>query len=137
MKTSKPAYLALYEALRDEILSGVRPLGSRLPSRRVLARDRGVSAITAEHCIELLCEEGYAVFRDLGDEVDDPGDDVSESRRDKDDPHDKRQDVFGLGVPDYAVDPADYPAEEYLQDYFSDLRKAFILFGDHLKNVLS
>ena len=63
MKTRKPAYLALYETLRDEILSGVRPFGSRLPSRRVLARDRGVSAITAEHSIELLCEEGYAESR--------------------------------------------------------------------------
>ncbi len=60
MKTTKPAYLALYESLREEILSGVRPFGSRLPSRRVLARDRGVSAITAEHSLELLCEEGYA-----------------------------------------------------------------------------
>lgn len=63
MKTRKPAYLALYETLRDEILSGVRPFGSRLPSRRVLARDRGVSAITAEHSIELLCEEGYVESR--------------------------------------------------------------------------
>ncbi len=63
MKTKKPAYLALYETLREEILSGVRPFGSRLPSRRVLARDRGVSAITAEHSIELLCEEGYAESR--------------------------------------------------------------------------
>ena len=60
MKTTKPAYLALYESLREEIRSGVRPFGSRLPSRRVLARDRGVSAITAEHSLELLCEEGYA-----------------------------------------------------------------------------
>ena len=60
MKQSKPAYLALYESLREEIISGVRPYGSRLPSRRVLARDRGVSAVTAEHSIELLCEEGYA-----------------------------------------------------------------------------
>ncbi|MBR2661797.1 MAG: PLP-dependent aminotransferase family protein [Clostridia bacterium] len=60
MKKNKPAYLALYESLREEIISGVRPYGSRLPSRRVLARDRGVSAVTAEHSIELLCEEGYA-----------------------------------------------------------------------------
>jgi len=37
MKTRKPAYLALYETLRDEILSGVRPFGSRLPSRDRLA----------------------------------------------------------------------------------------------------
>ena len=56
----KPAYLILYESLREEIVSGIRPFGSRLPSRRVLARDRGVSAVTAEHSIELLCEEGYA-----------------------------------------------------------------------------
>lgn len=63
MRTTKPAYLALYESLRDEILSGVRPFGSRLPSRRVLAQDHGVSAITAEHSIELLCEEGYAESR--------------------------------------------------------------------------
>ncbi len=63
MKQNKPAYLSLYEALREEITSGVRPCGSRLPSRRVLARDRGVSPVTAEHSIELLCEEGYAEAR--------------------------------------------------------------------------
>ena len=60
MGQNKPAYLTLYESLREEIVSGVRPFGSRLPSRRQLARDRGVSAVTAEHSIELLCEEGYA-----------------------------------------------------------------------------
>lgn len=63
MSTKKPAYLTLYESLREEIISGIRPYGSRLPSRRILARDRGVSAITAEHSIELLCEEGYAESR--------------------------------------------------------------------------
>ena len=63
MNTRKPAYLTLYESLREEIITGIRPFGSRLPSRRLLARDRGVSAITAEHSIELLCEEGYAESR--------------------------------------------------------------------------
>ncbi len=63
MSTNKPAYLALYESLREEILTGVRPRGSRLPSRRSLARDRGVSEITVDHSIELLCEEGYAETR--------------------------------------------------------------------------
>ena len=66
MKTSKPAYLALYESLREEILSGIRPEGSRLPSRRSLSRDRGVSEITVDHGIELLCEEGYAEARPRG-----------------------------------------------------------------------
>lgn len=59
----KPAYLALYESLRQEILSGARPYGSRLPSRRSLSRDRDVSPVTADHCFELLCEEGYAEAR--------------------------------------------------------------------------
>ena len=59
----KPAYLALYEALREEILSGTRAFGSRLPSRRSLAQDRGVSPVTVDHCYELLCEEGYAESR--------------------------------------------------------------------------
>ena len=63
MKTKKPAYLALYESLREEILAGIRPEGSRLPSRRSLARDRGISEITVDHGIELLCEEGYAESR--------------------------------------------------------------------------
>lgn len=63
MRQTKPAYLSLYETLRDEILSGIRPCGSRLPSRRVMARDRGVSAVTVDHSYELLCEEGYTESR--------------------------------------------------------------------------
>ena len=63
MRENKPAYLALYESLRGEILAGVRPRGSRLPSRRSLARDRGVSEVTVDHAVELLCEEGYAEAR--------------------------------------------------------------------------
>ncbi len=59
----KPAYLALYENLRNEIMSGARTYGSRLPSRRSLSRDRGVSPVTVDHCYELLCEEGYAEAR--------------------------------------------------------------------------
>ena len=34
--------------------------GDRLPSRRQIAREAGVSAVTADHCYELLCQEGYA-----------------------------------------------------------------------------
>ena len=63
MKKDPPAYLSLYETIREEILSGIRPYGSRLPSRRVLARDRGVSPVTVDHSYELLCEEGYAESR--------------------------------------------------------------------------
>ena len=59
MRSEKPEYLKLYEALRDEITRGDWPFGARLPSRRQTALDRGVSAVTVEHSYELLCLEGY------------------------------------------------------------------------------
>lgn len=54
-----PAYLALYQALRQEIVRGDWPWGARLPSRRQTARERGLSAVTVDHSYELLCQEGY------------------------------------------------------------------------------
>ena len=63
MKQEKPAYLALYEALRQEITEGAWPYGARLPSRRQTARDRGISTITVDHSYELLCQEGYIESR--------------------------------------------------------------------------
>ena len=51
MKQRKTAYLALYEAVRQEITEGTWPYGTRLPSRRQMARDRGVSVITVEHSV--------------------------------------------------------------------------------------
>ena len=56
-------YLKLYEALRDEIIRGVWPWGMRLPSRRQVAQERGLSVVTVEHSYELLCQEGYAEAR--------------------------------------------------------------------------
>lgn len=59
----KPAYLQLYEALREDITAGLFPYGSRLPSKRVLAEEIGLSLVTVEHAYVLLCEEGYALSR--------------------------------------------------------------------------
>ena len=63
MNTRKPEYLKLYEHLRDGIVSGEWAFGARLPSRRQLAHDQGLSVITVEHSYELLCQEGYAESR--------------------------------------------------------------------------
>ena len=63
MKQSKPEYLRLYETLREEIVQGVWPWGSRIPSRRQLSRERNLSAVTVEHSLELLCQEGYLEAR--------------------------------------------------------------------------
>ena len=63
-KGEPPLYLTLYEAIRRDILAGVYPHGARLPSKRQIARDRGVSVVTAEHALALLVEEGYAEARE-------------------------------------------------------------------------
>ena len=57
----KPAYLQIYETMRRELVDGLWPRGSRLPSKRDLADRFGVSVITAEHAYALLAEEGYDI----------------------------------------------------------------------------
>lgn len=58
-----PAYLHLYTQMRGSIVSGVYPFGSKLPSKRVLAAEAGVSTVTVEHAYALLCDEGYIESR--------------------------------------------------------------------------
>ena len=63
MKRNKPKYLQLYEELRSGIVQGAWPCGQRLPSRRQIAQERGLSAVTVDHCYELLSQEGYIEAR--------------------------------------------------------------------------
>lgn len=58
-----PAYLQLYRLIRRDITGGVYKYGDRLPSKRALAEDVGVSVITVQHALELLIDEGYIVPR--------------------------------------------------------------------------
>lgn len=58
-KSGKPAYMQIYDQLRRDIASGVLPKGARLPSKRLLAQELGVSVITVEHAYELLTDGGY------------------------------------------------------------------------------
>ena len=59
----KAAYLQLYEQLRRDITGGILPRGSKLPSKRLLAEETGVSVITVEHAYAILCDEGYTESR--------------------------------------------------------------------------
>lgn len=52
-------YMVLYQALRDKITQGLWVYGDRIPSKRQLADEYGISLITTEHSLELLCQEGY------------------------------------------------------------------------------
>jgi len=60
----EPAYLQLYRQIREDIVGGVYSPLSKLPSKRTLAEDTGVSIITAAHAYELLCDEGYVESRE-------------------------------------------------------------------------
>lgn len=46
---NKPAYFQLYEMLRHDIIHDVYPYGSKLPSKRTLTAETGISVITTEH----------------------------------------------------------------------------------------
>lgn len=63
-KEERPVYLQLYRQLREDIIKGVFPYNTKLPSKRLLADETGVSTITIEHAYALLCEEGYAEARE-------------------------------------------------------------------------
>ena len=56
---NKPAYLQLYEYLKHDIVTGAFTYGAKMPSKRTLAEDTGISVITVQHAYEILCEEGY------------------------------------------------------------------------------
>lgn len=59
----KAAYLQLYEQLRKDIVSGIYPYGTKLPSKRIMAEETGVSVITIQHSYAILCDEGYVESR--------------------------------------------------------------------------
>ena len=57
-------YIRIYEQIREEIIQGVYAYGRKLPSKRLIAEENGVSVITAEHAYALLLEEGYIEARE-------------------------------------------------------------------------
>ena len=63
-KEGPSAYRQLYAQLKDALISGVYPPGSRLPSKRVLAEELGISVITVEHALSLLADEGWVEPRE-------------------------------------------------------------------------
>jgi len=57
--SGESAYLQLYRQLREDIVAGAIPTGTKLPSRRQLSEELGVAVITVEHALALLADEGY------------------------------------------------------------------------------
>ena len=63
-KEKRPVYLQIYKQIRDDIISENYPFNTKLPSKRSLAEETGVSTITVEHAYALLCDEGYVEARE-------------------------------------------------------------------------
>lgn len=62
--SGEKAYMQLYHQLKGDITDGLYPCGTKLPSKRLISEESGVSVITAEHAYALLCDEGYAESRE-------------------------------------------------------------------------
>ena len=59
-----PLYEALYRCIREDILTGRLPAGTKLPSKRALAANLEVSKITVEGAYNQLLAEGYIQSRE-------------------------------------------------------------------------
>ena len=60
---AESAYLQLYRQVRQDIVKGFLPYGTKLPSKRILGEELGISIVTVEHAYSLLCDEGYVEAR--------------------------------------------------------------------------
>lgn len=54
-----PAYLQLYEQIKNDIVRELYAFGTKLPSKRLIADEAGLSTVTVEHAYALLIDEGY------------------------------------------------------------------------------
>ncbi|WIY63061.1 PLP-dependent aminotransferase family protein [Bacillus arachidis] len=59
LESQTPIYIQIYNYIKQEILKGTLPAGTRLPSHRNLALQLGVSRITVESAYQQLSAEGY------------------------------------------------------------------------------
>ncbi len=64
LKDGRPAYLQIYNQIKEDIISGVWAYNAKLPSKRILADETKTSTVTVEHAYALLCDEGYIEARE-------------------------------------------------------------------------
>ena len=64
LENKKPAYLQLYEQVKNDIINKIYPYGTKLPSKRTMCAELNISTVTVEHAYALLCDEGYIEARE-------------------------------------------------------------------------
>lgn len=58
-RSKGPMYVQLYNAIKDDIISGKLEKGFKLPSKRTFARNCSLSTITIQNAYDQLISEGY------------------------------------------------------------------------------
>lgn len=61
-----PLYQQLYQAIRADITAGRLYPDTKLPSKRSLADNLGISTITVENAYDQLISEGWVIARPAG-----------------------------------------------------------------------
>lgn len=95
---AKPLYQYLYECLRQDIQKGHLAACTRLPSKRELARDNGVSVTTVMNAYDQLLVEGYVTSAEKKGYFVAPVD----------------------SLPEYFPEPAQYPPVYVEEHWFAD-----------------
>lgn len=62
--SNKPIYIQLYEQIRRDITDKKLLYSEKLPSKRLVAEELGISVISVEHAYSLLFDEGYITSRE-------------------------------------------------------------------------
>lgn len=63
-RNDRPLYQFLYECLKEDIQKGRLPAQTKLPSKREMARDNGISVRTVMNAYEQLLVEGYILSKE-------------------------------------------------------------------------
>ena len=63
-RSDDPAYIQLYKKMAKDIATGIYSYKSKLPSKRTIAAETGLSVITVDHALTLLNDEGFVQSRE-------------------------------------------------------------------------
>ena len=54
--TGDTAYMQIYKHIKKDIVDGIYAYNTKIPSKRTISAQFGVSVITAEHAYAFLCD---------------------------------------------------------------------------------
>ena len=60
-KSSRPVYMQIYRQIKEDIINGIYPYNTKLPSKRLLADETRTSTVTIEHAYALLQDTDMSI----------------------------------------------------------------------------